>query len=43
MLLTNMLAIEKDLGNIKKKFEKLENKTERNDIGIKPETVSLTL
>ena len=40
MLLSNMLAIEKDHGNIKKKFD---NKSERSDVGIKPEAVTQTL
>ena len=35
-----MLAIEKDLGDIKKKFD---NKSERNDVGTKPEMVTQTL
>ena len=35
-----MLAIEKDLGSIKKKFD---DNSERGDIGIKPTTVTQTL
>ena len=40
VLLSNMLAIEKDLGDIKKKFD---NNSERGDIGSKPTTVTQTL
>lgn len=35
-----MLAIEKDLGQVKKQFD---SKTQRSDVGIKPETLSQTL